>query len=60
MNNNVAWACLNCGAITEHPNVTESQVIRKTTLCLKCYGTLSLEKANSYRLQVVGTYGLVK
>jgi len=36
--NNVAWACRNCGIITEHPNASGKNIaIRKTTLCLECF-----------------------
>lgn len=36
MNNNVAWACLDCGVVIDHPNATKNPEIRKTTQCLKC------------------------
>lgn len=56
MDNNVAWACLACGAVTEHPNASKAKgdiVIRKTTLCLKCQKKLSPEEARAYLLPAV-------
>ncbi len=37
--NNVAWKCKSCGAVTYHPSAKEkdpSVQIRRTTLCWKC------------------------